>query len=250
MKLAELLHPPIRRGRRIVLQQASVPLPGAGVVGIVGVNGAGKSTLLHALAGNLRGVRATIAGANSASPVAFAPQEAALPRWLALPDVARLYGHEVEDLARRLPPLLLEEFMHQEADALSAGQRQAFVVALALGSESGLTLLDEPFASLDIRRRFGLLRLLRERRAAGGPGLTLVSSQSAADLLETCDWLLVLRQGRYVYSGAMDAFTAGIAEPARARQRFEEAVLALLGAASPPRFRADSPGSRGRAAAT
>ena len=56
-------------------------------------------------------------------------------------------------------------------------------------------------------------------------------SQSAADLLDACDWIVVLRDGRYVHSGAAETLTAGIADPAKARQRFEEAVLALLGAA-------------------
>jgi len=254
MRQAELWHEPIRRGRRVVLHAAAVPLPASGVIGIVGVNGAGKSTLFHALAGTLRGAGAAIRAGRSIGPeetVGFAPQEPAFPDWLDVADVARLYGAEIDDVVRRTPGLLVEEIRTRSVHALSAGQRQALAIALALAAGSNLTLLDEPFAPLDFRRRFGLVRLLRARRGEDARGLVLVSSQSAADLLDTCDWILVLRDGRYVHSGAADILTAGIADPAKARQRFEAAVLALLGAASPPRFtRAGSPGLRVRAAGT
>lgn len=252
MKLAELSHGPVRRGRRVVLRAGSLPVPARGVTGVVGVNGAGKSTLFQALAGALAGppVRFALDGLSCARPVAFAPQQPAFPEWLAVADVVRLYGGDVDALARCTPGLLLEEIARLPVRALSAGQRQALAVALALAGERLLTLLDEPCAFLDFRRRFGLARLLRARRGPHAPGLVLVSSQSAADLLDTCDWIVVLRDGRYVYSGAADTLTAGIADPARARQRFEEALMALLGAASPTLFRAGSPGSQAAAAET
>lgn len=251
MNLAQLVHGPVRRGRRVVLLAASVQLPAAGVIGIVGVNGAGKSTLFHALAGSLSARANACIRGSTARPgerVAFAPQQPAFPEWLEVTDAARLYGWDFSDLARETPGMLLEEIANLPVQALSAGQRQALAVALALAGESPLTLLDEPCAFLDFRRRFGLAALLRARRAASAAGLVMVASQSAADLLDTCDWILVLRDGRYVYSGAADSLAAGIADPARARQRFEEVIMALLGAASPHRFRAGSPGSLASAA--
>ena len=250
MRVAELCHGPVRRGRCVVLQPASVPLPAAGVVGVVGVNGAGKSTLFHALAGTLAGASAALRDCahQPGDAVAFAPQQPAFPDWLDVADVARLFGSSTEELVARNPGVLVEELVLHQVQTLSAGQRQALAVALALADGCTLTLLDEPFAPLDFRRRLGLVRMLRERRGENGSGIVLVSSQSATDLLDTCDWILVLRDGRYVHSGVADSLTAGIADPAKARQRFEEAVLALLGAASPPRFRmAGSPGWAARA---
>jgi len=255
MNLAELSHPPIRRGHQTVLHAAAIQIPAAGVTGVVGVNGAGKSTLFHALAGSLAAASASVRNGSPgplppAHAIAFAPQPPVFPDWLDVPDVARLYGCEIEELVQRTPGLLLEELAWQPAGALSAGQRQALSVSLALAGNYALTLLDEPFAPLDFRRRLGLARLLRARRGGRTPGVVLLSSQSAAELLDTCDWILVLRDGRYVYSGAADKLTAGIADPAGARQRFEEAVLALLGAASPTSFRAGSPSFAARAAGT
>jgi ABC-type multidrug transport system ATPase subunit len=251
MRAAELRHGPVRRGHRAVLQAASVTVPAAGVIGVVGVNGAGKSTLFHALAGTLAGGAAAISGLDHdpGAAIAFAPQETALPDWLSVADVARLYGTTIDEVADRSPGLLIEELVRHQAHTLSAGQRQALSVALALAAQLPLTLLDEPFAPLDFRRRLGLVRLLRERRGEHAGGIVLLSSQSAADLLDTCDWILVLRDGCYVHSGAAASLTAGIADPAKARQRFEEAVLTLLGAASPLRLRrAGSPGFAARAA--
>jgi len=237
MSVAELSHGDIRRGNVVVLHAGSVTIPAAGVTGIVGVNGAGKTTLFHALAGVLRsGDASCLAGAVAdGGGVGYAPQQATFPGWLDVEDVARLYGTNLDMLVVRQPGLLLDELRGLPVHALSVGQAQALAIALALAGGSQLTLLDEPFAPLDFRRRIGLLQLLRARRSPGGSGVTLVSSQSAADLLDTCDWIVVLREGRYLHSGATDALTAGVADPAEARQRFEEGIVALLGAASPHR---------------
>jgi ABC-type multidrug transport system ATPase subunit len=235
VNLGELSHGSIERAGSLVLHAGSVPLPAAGVTGIVGVNGAGKTTLMHALAGALRHGRARIRAGDAElrAPLGYAPQQAAFPAWLHVPDVVRLYGGDYEALCAEMPGLLLDELRDTAVQALSVGQEQALSVALALATHGQLTLLDEPFAPLDFRRRIGLLQLLRARRGEAAGGVTLVSSQSAADLLDTCEWIVVLRAGRYLHSGATTALTAGVADPAEARQRFEEAVMALLGAASP-----------------
>ena len=215
----------VRRGAQRVLEAVTLSLPDRGTVGIVGMNGAGKSTLFHALADVLprRSGSARVRGTDGA--IGYAPQQPTFPEWLTVDGVARLYGQGEAALTTRFPGLLLDEITGRSAGALSVGQRQVLSVALALALDANLTLLDEPFAPLDFRRRIGLVRTLAERRR--GPGLTMVSSQAAADLLDTCDWLLVMYAGRYVYNGALATLSGGDTGEASRRQ-LEESIMALM----------------------
>lgn len=230
-----LKHDAVRRGGRVVLPPATLSLPSTGTIGIVGVNGAGKSTLFQALAGALPPAlgAAALEPRPAGAPVAWAPQQPAFPGWLHVECVAWLYGLELTGLFRRFGGLLLEELHGKRAGSLSVGQRQALSVALALALDAPLTILDEPFASLDFRRRVGLVRHLQACRAPHTRGITLISSQSAADLLETCDWIVVMRQGEYVFSGEVRRLVDGALNGAETRQRFEQALIGLLDAAAP-----------------
>lgn len=228
-----ITHPDIRRGRTVALHAAELDLPARANVGIVGINGAGKSTLMHGLAGSLRGRRSQpqLHGL-SADRIAYSPQQPAFPGWLRTETVSELFGLELTTLERTFPELLLEELHGKRVDTLSAGQRQVLSVAISLALEAPLTLLDEPFAAIDFRRRVALLALLRRH---AGCGLSLISSQNGADLVETCSWMVVLREGHYVFSGPREELTGAALDGTAALGRFEENVLGLLAAAPRPR---------------
>jgi ABC-type multidrug transport system ATPase subunit len=201
--------------RRPVLRAQTLELPESGNVGLVGINGAGKSTLMLELAGLLCSDR---------TPAAFSPQRPTFPDWLACLDTTRMFGFEYDALEAAFPALLLDEIRRVRGGALSVGQAQALSVALALYPEADMTLLDEPFAPLDFRRRIALSNILRERRA---PGIVMISSQSAAELLDVCSWVVVLRGGDYVFSGSIASIIAD-ATGDSARAALEERVIAML----------------------
>jgi ABC-2 type transport system ATP-binding protein len=221
-----ITHPDIRRGHTLALHAAELELPARANVGIIGVNGAGKSTLMHGLAGSLRGrhARPQLHGL-VADRIAYTPQQPAFPDWLRAEAIPELFGLELAKLERRFPELLLEELRGKRVATLSVGQRQVLSVAISLATDAPLTLLDEPFASIDFRRRVALLAVLRRR---AGRGLALIASQNGADLVETCSWMVVLREGHYVFSGPREELTGGATDGAAALARFEENVIGLL----------------------
>jgi ABC-2 type transport system ATP-binding protein len=191
---------------------------------------------MHGIAGSLRARAGAIevswdaVGPAAVSPnplprTGYSPQHSALPRWLKVEQAAALFGLDSGALQATLPELLLEELRGKRVGSLSTGQRQALSVAIALAVGAPLTMLDEPFASIDFRRRVGLIQVLRRR---AGKGLVLIASQNAADLLDTCSWMVVLREGRYVFSGPIDELTGGGGDGSKVR-RLEANVLALLG---------------------
>jgi ABC-type multidrug transport system ATPase subunit len=208
-----LRHGTIRRGRRTVLEAGSVECAVPAIIGLAGINGSGKSSLLLALAGALReSSEPGLPARNAAGPpradgtlqrrtVALVPQQPSLPAWLDAPAVARLYGLSFQALTHAMPGLHLHELHGRVVGRLSVGQQQALALALALGGDPDLVLLDEPFAALDFRRRIAALSLLRRWRDEHRAAAMIVSSQSAADLAFLCDHFLVVRAGRYVFRG-------------------------------------------------
>jgi ABC-type multidrug transport system ATPase subunit len=212
----------VRRGGRSVLDSFSIDVPRHSVVGLVGINGAGKSSLMLQLCGMLKGAP------QPPHPVGYAPQRPSFPEWLDPREAAALFGQDLNELARRFAGLLLHELAPLKRGTMSVGQAQALSVALALALQAPLTLLDEPFAPLDFRRRIGLTCLLNGRSADTG-GVVVVSSQSAAELINVCSWVVVLSGGRCVYAGPIDGLAGSAIEDSdRRRDCLEQRILALL----------------------
>ena len=210
MKL-EITHTVIRRGRRTVLESGHVMAALPTAIAVVGINGSGKSSLFMRLTDTLAGVGSasmTIDGRRAS--VAYVPQTPALPGWLRAGHMAELYGLSFDALVAGMPGLHLAEIGRERAAALSVGQRQALAIALALGREADVTILDEPFAALDFRRRIGTLAMLRQWKDAGRA--ILLSSQSAADLVDLCDRFIVIRDSRYVFIGTRAELVGTTAE--------------------------------------
>jgi ABC-2 type transport system ATP-binding protein len=213
----EITHTIIRRGRRTVLEPGHVTAALPSALAVVGINGSGKSSLFMRLTD-------TLATAGSASvtldgqraSVAYVPQTPALPGWLHAGHVAELCGLSFAALVDGMPGLHLSDIGREKASTLSVGQKQALAIALALGREADVTILDEPFSALDFRRRIGTLDMLRQWKNAGRA--ILLSSQSAADLVDLCDRFIVIRDGRYVFVGTR-AELAGGADDALVEQQ-------------------------------
>lgn len=196
-------YPEVRRGRRRVLEADTIVAPAPAAVGIIGVNGSGKTSLFMHLADVLVAARRTpsrVRLGGGRPEIAWVTQTPALPEWLDASGIALLYGLSFNAMSERMPGLHLDELRGRTVGSMSLGQRQALAIALALGTHAGLILMDEPFSALDFRRRHAVLHLLRERSAAGTA--LLLSSQVLGDLLDVCNHLVVLREGRQLFQGS------------------------------------------------
>jgi ABC-2 type transport system ATP-binding protein len=208
-----------RYGSFAALDGCSLAVRQGSIFGLLGPNGAGKTTLLRLLLGYLRPTSGsgTIAGFDCVTESLAVRQRTAY-----LPGDARLFrrmtGDAVLDFFARLRPDCRRAAAARVADRLdldrsrqvarmSTGMRQKLALAVVLGTEAPLVILDEPTANLDPTARAEVLDLVREARAAGRTAI--FSSHVLSEVEETCDDVAIMRGGRVVHEQSLDQLRRG-----------------------------------------
>ncbi|MET9810558.1 heme ABC transporter ATP-binding protein [Streptomyces halstedii] len=217
--LAEARGLGILLGRRQVLDAVDLTAHAGEVVALVGPNGAGKSTLLAALAADLPAgsgeIRIDGRPAAAWSPPELALRRAVLPQSAALSfpfpveDVVRMgrapwagTAKEDEDdvaVASAMEATEVTRFAARPFSALSGGERARVALARVLAQRAPLLLLDEPTAALDLRHQELVLRICRERAAAGDAVVVVLHDLGLAAAY--ADRAVVLRDGRVAVDG-------------------------------------------------
>jgi ABC-2 type transport system ATP-binding protein len=101
----------------------------------------------------------------------------------------------------------LEIPLDRKTSRLSGGQQAQVALTLALAKRPDLLVLDEPLANLDPLARHEIMRGLMAAVAESGMTV-LLSSHVVSDLVDTCDWLVVLNRGRVQVSGDIEDLLA------------------------------------------
>jgi ABC-2 type transport system ATP-binding protein len=97
----------------------------------------------------------------------------------------------------------LGEFQDQYNDKISGGQRQRFLLALALINRPELLFLDEPSTGLDPQARRNLWDLIQSIKAAGKTIILTTHYMEEAQFL--CDEVAIMDYGKIIVQGTPDA---------------------------------------------
>jgi len=126
----------------------------AGITAVVGDEGSGKTSLLRLLAGDL----SAMSGSVSTPPDGVFwvdlqgdqhAQTTVQACWEALRQRCPRWSEELQqDL---IDALDMEQHRHKRLEMLSTGSRRKVMVIAALASGATVTLLDQPFAALDLK---------------------------------------------------------------------------------------------------
>ncbi|MFB7558035.1 heme ABC transporter ATP-binding protein [Streptomyces brevispora] len=217
--VAEVLGLRVRLGGRQVLDSIEMTVHAGEVLALVGPNGAGKSTLLAALAADLPAESGAVridgrpvtdwSAPELALRRAVLPQSAALSFPFPVEDVVRMgrapwagtEREEEDDPAVRAAMAATEvtEFAARPFSALSGGERARVALARVLAQRAPLLLLDEPTAALDLRHQELVLRICRERAAAGDAVVVVLHDLGLAAAY--ADRAAVLHGGRIAVAG-------------------------------------------------
>jgi ABC-2 type transport system ATP-binding protein len=204
-----------RYGGTRALTECSLRIPEGHIVALVGPNGAGKTTLFQLAMGFLNPTSGDI------KVFGWSPQKQptiVLPRVGFLAQDRPLYRRfKVRDLlefGRRLNPRWdrnfatarmgqLEIQLDRPVGKLSGGQQAQVALTLTLAKRPEMLLLDEPLSNLDPLARREFLKVLKN--AAAEDGLTVVlSSHIISELERTCDYLVILSDGRVQVTGDIE----------------------------------------------
>jgi heme ABC exporter ATP-binding subunit CcmA len=169
-----------RFGRRLVLRNLDLAVPGGCCVALVGANGSGKTTLLRCLAGVLKPTAGQVrwfgrpAGTAALRHlVGLAAHESFLYPHLTARENLRFAArmHALAGPSRQADAMVDQVGLARHADLpvarLSKGLRQRAAVARALIHDPLLVLFDEPFAGLDAEGAAWLADLIARLRERG-----------------------------------------------------------------------------------
>jgi ABC-2 type transport system ATP-binding protein len=217
-------------GRREILKQLSVTLGGR-TIGLLGPNGAGKSTLIQTLLGfcPISAGTAKVFGhdirrqINQVRPlVGYMPENDAFVANMTAVTFVRMMGElsglPAEAALERAHEVLfyvgLGDVRYRQLGTYSLGMKQLAKLAQALVHGPRLLILDEPTNGLDPVARQRMVRLIREMKDSGEMHL-LLCSHLLRDVEDTCEEVLILKQGRVVHYSNLE-------EERRANKRFVE----------------------------
>ncbi|MCP4039435.1 MAG: ABC transporter ATP-binding protein [bacterium] len=208
-------------GRVRVLDGLSLTIASQQRVALVGANGAGKTTLIRALLGQynyegeirIDGLHPRTDRREILKLTGFVPQ---LPPPLRL-TVGQLVRFSaglcdaaparMVEVANRLG-LDAEALRNHSFAKLSGGQKQKLLIAVALGRDTNLLILDEPAANLDPDARRTFFELLAERSERA---TVLISSHRLDEVAQLVQRVVELDQGQIslddhvAEAGAIDA---------------------------------------------
>ncbi|QRR03278.1 ABC transporter ATP-binding protein [Dyadobacter sandarakinus] len=208
---------------RIVAGKLSLDLWPGQLVCLLGANGSGKSTLMRTLAGLLPGLGGEIL-IRGRHLTDLKPAELAKELSVVLTDrleTGNLSAGEVIALGRtpytgwlgRLSEsdhyhinLAIEQagvasLLTRKIQELSDGERQKLLLARALAQDTGVILLDEPTAHLDLPNRVEMMGLLRELARDSSKAI-LLSTHELDLALQSADQLWLMGKDGSLAAGA------------------------------------------------
>lgn len=202
-------------GSRRGIENVSLSIPAGSLYGFLGPNGAGKTTTIRILLGFLHAThgRASIFGKECWSSsavikrdVGYVPGDMRLWPWLNGHSAVKLFssvrGIDLRSPAKKLADLF-ELDLNVPVRRMSKGMRQKLGLILAMAHDPQLLILDEPSSGLDPLMQD---RLLEHLRACASRGRTVFfSSHTLSEVERLCDRLAIVRKGKIVFDGQLNA---------------------------------------------
>lgn len=221
-------------GGLIAVNDLTLDIQEGEIFGLIGPNGAGKTTVFNLISGMLACTRGKISyGGNNITrlnmyqiaskglvrtfqlPTLFnnftvlknmlmgMHLQAKVGLWRTLLDTSYTNGRERETLARAnriLQEVGLADRRDELASNLPHGHRRTMQVAISLGCEPRLLLLDEPMTGMNIQEVEEMMALIRRLREKRGITFVIVEHNIRA-VMGLCERMAVLNFGNKIAEG-------------------------------------------------
>ncbi|MBX5192504.1 ABC transporter ATP-binding protein [Rhizobium sp. NZLR3b] len=208
------------------LDAVSGAIGGGAITGLVGPDGAGKTTLIRLMTGLMLPDTGTVEvlgfdtsknAAGIQAAIGYMPQRFGLYEDLSVQENLDLYadlrGLPKSERAGAFDELLtftdLKRFTGRLAGKLSGGMKQKLGLACALLKKPRLLLLDEPGVGVDPISRRDLWKMVENLTKEG---IGVLWSTAYLDEAEACDHVLLLNQGKLLFSGKPAEMTGRVSD--------------------------------------
>jgi len=210
-------------GKKEVLHIVSFAVAEKSIVAMIGPNGSGKSTVLKTVFGLMKAWRGGIEF-DGQSCIGKRPPELIERGLVYSPQGNRVFGdltvrqnltvslrgvdkagrnERLDEMAALFPAV--KEFMKNRAGNLSGGEKQQVALAMALMKRPRMLLLDEPSLGMApnlLSDVFARLRQINQEKNV----TMLIVEHKVREVFKIADWVLGLRRGEIVASGAPAIF--------------------------------------------
>ncbi|XP_050347013.1 ATP-binding cassette sub-family G member 1-like isoform X2 [Nymphalis io] len=201
-----------RSEEQVILKNACGAIRPGRLTFVLGPSGAGKTTLLKILAGRKKsGVTGCLQGTDR--NVVLVAQHATLIDTLTVQETLRFAAslklpqatrnerlYTIEAVAKQLGIL---DVLNTRAGRLSGGERKRLTIACELLTNPSILLLDEPTSGLDSVSSMSVAQALKSV-ARSGRIVACVIHQPSSQLFTSADDVILLANGRTLYSGAIE----------------------------------------------
>lgn len=202
------------------LKSVNLTIEQGEIVGLIGANGAGKTTLVKILAGIVHPTsgEATVLGFKPwERPNEYRQQMSlimgqkasvwwdlpALDSFLLLKEIYQIpeaqYKSKIEFLA---DVLMIKDQLKVPVRKLSLGERMKVELMAALLHNPKVIFLDEPTIGLDISAQKAVRQFIRQYQKEYKP-ITILTSHYMEDIKELCPRIVIIKEGEFVYDGAL-----------------------------------------------
>lgn len=217
LKIEHLYH---RYATQWAVEDINLEIRGHGVVGLLGSNGAGKSTTMNIVSGVIKQTSGTvkIKGIDTREdPVAakrligFLPQKPPLYNDMTVDEYltycAKLRWVPADKVASSVDEVLercgIMHFRKRQIKNLSGGYQQRVGIAQAIVHKPELVIFDEPTNGLDPNQILEVRNLIKH---IAEEQMVILSTHILTEVQAVCDDILMIEEGRLVFSGKVEDF--------------------------------------------
>ena len=204
------------------LRGISFEVPEGQIVGFLGPNGAGKTTTMKILTCFMSATSGTVsvdghdafeAPIEVRKRIGYLPESTPLYGDMVVYDyldyVAQMRdipkGERKAAIARISKECGCDAFIGRQIATLSKGQKQRVGLAQAMIHDPPILILDEPTSGLDPNQIVEIRTLVKE---IGKRRTIILSTHNLPEVMQTCDRLLIVHQGRIVADGTASELEA------------------------------------------
>jgi ABC-2 type transport system ATP-binding protein len=198
-------------GDRLAVSHANFAVPMGSICGFVGPNGSGKTTTIRMLLGLISPTTGDghVLGEDISAPEKYLPRVGAMIEGPAfypaltgkqnLVVLAKLGGFNTDIVQELLEKVGLGDRGDSKYKTYSLGMKQRLGIAASLLPQPKLLILDEPTNGLDPAGIQEVRALLRQLADEGST--IFVSSHLLSEIEMICDHLVMLRNGKVIFTG-------------------------------------------------